>query len=969
MALHPNTHTHRHPPLYLSLRTSIPLYKAILPPSLSFADDNHQILSLRLAFRSKNNNSFPASTPKKLVESMLSSTSNPRTDNDGKPNVWNNDDFVIPIRSKDLNILTCNNPVAAAQIFHRLLEAVYSILIGLPQSSNSRITTPLADRACGIFGRPVAAFSVIEVQARLSLHAHMVLWGNINPRLLAMASTKENLRMAVCEVFDSQLSASMPLDQHLDGLYKRVQLSGYPHSKRYSYEECPLPSLDQKEWDQRVFSIHDATSIHQHSATCHKGKPDISCRLCYERALRLTTTVIELVQKETSSDQGTIQRLLSTPPHPTPSAQIMLLTTSNRHNLTVFIIIVSLLHIQILFSPTTAENPGRRVSEFEENPNGVSEPSIDCTRARDRVVFPLPHVDTRCLVWELARPYLELPTDTASWTSTGTLDNTKIMKLINELPDNVRSPLLKIASIRNVATVDISPAATALLACNTAALLLGCSEGCKATLFYLLKYITKDSTALGHSLTILKEALRKQELYTSTALDAGTDERSGKHLLAIMLNKLTGMTEMSDTQAASCNLGYSAHSSTESFTYVFVHDAVAALAARIIDQLVSHDDDENVDVEFSNEVVGNETVDQESDDDYDFDDLACFGDNVVDDAASARDTAPTVGTGTRYKITEPETGFERVEFITQEQHYRWRGESLRSVIYYQYPCMFEVVPRLNDDDATDNENGCIVPPGDNSEHDFKHDLTDEEGDENIHKQKSSKQVRRPHNSRFDFHKAHPLYETHQQRLRSKFLCPILAGGRPPAYPIAMKHTHHGENITALKEKYALYIMALFSPWSMDDDWAPIDGTSWSDYCFFIAKLDGVHLYTGIAVPTTFSNRCLMETIENISRAMAPPLPTVKKWTLAYRARCVIPWNSKDSHIIGPCDYDSTFKRSGAVFVDGTIGSNLNTVSGNREHDAAEDEIARIQALVKDVKSKSNENEIEKKNICNQQRQI
>ena len=96
---------------------------------LSFADDNHQILSLRLAFRSKNNNSFPASTPKKLVDSMLSSTSNPRTDNDGKPNVWNNDDIVIPIRSKDLNILTCNNPVAAAQIFHRLLEAVYSILI------------------------------------------------------------------------------------------------------------------------------------------------------------------------------------------------------------------------------------------------------------------------------------------------------------------------------------------------------------------------------------------------------------------------------------------------------------------------------------------------------------------------------------------------------------------------------------------------------------------------------------------------------------------------------------------------------------------------------------------------------------------------------------------------------------------------------------------------------------------------
>ncbi|MEI7669407.1 MAG: hypothetical protein WCJ33_04930, partial [Pseudomonadota bacterium] len=215
-----------------------------------------------------------------------------------------------------------------------------------------------------------------------------------------------------------------------------------------------------------------------------------------------------------------------------------------------------------------------------------------------------------------------------------------------------------------------------------------------------MKYITKDSTALGHSITILKEALSKQELYKSTALDAGTDERSGKHLLAIMLNKISGLTEMSDTQAASCNLGYSAHSSTESFTYIFVHDAVAALEARMIDQVASHDDDENVDVEVKHEVVGNATVDQKSanggddfdfdhdfDDDFDFENFACFGDNVVDDAASVRDIAPTVGTGTRYKITEPDTGVERVECITQEQHYRWRGESLRSLIYYEYPCI------------------------------------------------------------------------------------------------------------------------------------------------------------------------------------------------------------------------------------------------------------------------------------------
>ena len=36
---------------------------------LSFADDNHQVLSLRLAFRSRNNDTFPASTTEELLES------------------------------------------------------------------------------------------------------------------------------------------------------------------------------------------------------------------------------------------------------------------------------------------------------------------------------------------------------------------------------------------------------------------------------------------------------------------------------------------------------------------------------------------------------------------------------------------------------------------------------------------------------------------------------------------------------------------------------------------------------------------------------------------------------------------------------------------------------------------------------------------------------------------------------------
>ena len=61
----------------------------------------------------------------------------------------------------------------------------------------------------------------------------------------------------------------------------------------------------------------------------------------------------------------------------------------------------------------------------------------------------------------------------------GVVYTQELLARIDAMEDIViKNHLHCIACIRNSVVVDVSPTATALLACTTAALLLGCAEGC-----------------------------------------------------------------------------------------------------------------------------------------------------------------------------------------------------------------------------------------------------------------------------------------------------------------------------------------------------------------------------------------------------------------------------------------------------------------------------------------------------------
>ena len=767
---------------------------------------------------------------------------------------------------------------------------------------------PYADRPVGIFGVAAAVFSVIEVQARLALHSHMIIWGNIPSRMLTTAAMHADLKRAVCKVFDSQLCAHLPVEQHLAGLLQRVENRGNPHKTRYTYEICPLPSQDPAQFSKRVYDIHDATSIHEHSKTCHKGNPDISCRLCYERSLRPTTSVEQLTPND--KDSG--------------------------------------------FDPTSHINK--------------ADPSM--LFCRDRRHYPLPNIDARALVWEIARPetpfsYLETLAAEMHLTP-GTADVVELMRRFNAISgddaDKLKEHIKQIVSARNMATVEISPVATALLACNTAAVLLGCSESCKSTLFYLLKYITKDSTSLGHSLTILHDAVNEYEMtkeqtdrkericiideslnrqaeYPSVAADTGTDSRTGKHLLAIMVNKLNGMSEYADTQVASCNLGNRAYTSSDSFTFVFVLDYVAAVKSRLpvpdetvkpLPTLSGCDDDSVSDV-------------TDDDDDYDL----AFGEGIYA-VTIAPDQSVSAATGSRYHIEDLETGTDEIVVVTQEDNYRWRGLHLTELNAYQYPCMIEIVKRRKDTDVeleltAESAYKGVADVADI--HDL-FDIPDDDDDddvtcEDVTIKTTAKAKRRDVFTRFNFHENHPLYRTHQQQVRGRFYCPILAGGPPPSYPITHRNCRDGDNVDTMKCRFAMYILTLFSPWT--NEGVPRDGTTWDNFCTFMAKLDGIDITTGVRVATTFEQRVIFETIENIARTMSPPIPELKRWTIKHRARGTVAWDRKANT---PCTFDSylrdILKIKSPAATDATTVRNDDS-QNNIDHKRAEDAVAMMQA--------------------------
>ena len=201
---------------------------------------------------------------------------------------------------------------------------------------------------------------------------------------------------------------------------------------------------------------------------------------------------------------------------------------------------------------------------------------------------PLDKCETdRVIVWETKRPFLQttllenphdnevsrddiikylqqilqdFPTYKESfWRTIKNLNHDELSQLYGDLIKQVKKANGNI-SIHNVL---ISYCTGSHNNCQV----LGSQEQAKGAVFYICPYMGKRKYPLQHSLTLLKEAMDHTKKYPSQADDSGTKERTIKHILQRVLNKINLKMELSDYQVAADLLGMPSIICSEKFTY------------------------------------------------------------------------------------------------------------------------------------------------------------------------------------------------------------------------------------------------------------------------------------------------------------------------------------------------------------------------------------------------------------------
>jgi len=148
------------------------------PGFFTFAyDDTRSTFIIRLSQPSQDNTHFPAD-PTALLEALLHNEPHltmrkPVTEQDKSTMAWNqsNVEIKIPLNTDQFHLWVTHSPVHAADVFRKLLVAVFHALFQIDISSGvylegegaSRKTKALAERDKGCFGRTRAAAGAVEV--------------------------------------------------------------------------------------------------------------------------------------------------------------------------------------------------------------------------------------------------------------------------------------------------------------------------------------------------------------------------------------------------------------------------------------------------------------------------------------------------------------------------------------------------------------------------------------------------------------------------------------------------------------------------------------------------------------------------------------------------------------------------------------------------------------------------------------
>ena len=575
-------------------------------------DDAHSVLSLRLAYASRRpsenslqgaNNVFPARLDG--FDDALAS---------GAPMFEQR----IPIKDSNLAALMNTSPVAAALYYDKLLKAFMEHIVGIMPDKHTRKTSAPQPTKKGMLGTSVAAFLVTEVQGRKALHGHILLWTLLGPDIIQAGAAFPAIVKALTEVLDTMIVSSLPAVVHAESMLRAMTPAcSRSFQARATTAEPIIPSTLplMKMFESRVYKVISNNGLHTHADTCAKGKSGKEgCRMGMPQPGFAKSQIVQL-------PNGLPARVFCNPDK--ECNDYYRLPFGGRANKQIVSMDLGRpatqpMHFTAPDGAVTC-HPCPPITELGKAPRWTYPSEVPSPLQRSTV----PSMITEVLVEPISYPDKVTPTSVfarnryeekvqASLTQD---DQEEIAsksqaewdayanQLATYLNDRKtfsaydRDMFCALLPLMNGGVVATSPVMANCLGTNTNVQTLGSTIQAKQILFYLIGYVTKDAVALQSSAAVIKHALTKAETWKSTAADAGSERRNGIYFLQIALNKLVGMSEIADTQAACVCLGIPSQFSTCRPTFVFAKAAMAAVKTRQNEDRGIHYRDEYVDEE------------------------------------------------------------------------------------------------------------------------------------------------------------------------------------------------------------------------------------------------------------------------------------------------------------------------------------------------------------------------------------
>ena len=313
---------------------------------------------------------------------------------------------------------------------------------------------------------------MLQTQRRGALHIHLVFWGSLPPPVLSICAAIPVLHSAARRVIDSQFTAELPRNIHVANLLNSYCKAERKKAPSTAELQPPLPphaltDTSISSYSCKACLVVSEFGVHNHSISCaKKPKGSEGCRF-FKPVATIEETTAALVTKGAPVTAASIEYVLaerSLPPTIPEGSAIVWELRRPRFELP---------------NDPVAASAAERFNRLRSIADAAL---LESQESMDRIADPATSKNVLSLRARLEQLHL-------SRSFINSLDEAAGAVMYDMLVNQLAT--------RNGSIVEFNDVLSAVSACNTACCLLGSQQQSVAALFYLAKYMTKDSVSLG----------------------------------------------------------------------------------------------------------------------------------------------------------------------------------------------------------------------------------------------------------------------------------------------------------------------------------------------------------------------------------------------------------------------------------------------------------------------------------------